>query len=528
MEGNKAIRTAIYIRLSKEDENKRNKSDLSESVKNQQLLCREYIKNSKENFKVYKEYIDDGVSGTSILGRKGILELIKDVENGKIDCVIIKKLDRLARSEADSIYLFNLFEKNDVRLISFGDGHDTNVSRHDIIVYFQSFMNADYSRKLSENVIRTFDIKRNNGEFIGAFASYGYKKDEKDKNHLVIDEPAAKIVKQIFDDFLHGKGQLSIAQDLNLHGIPCPSEYKKSQGLNYTNCNKKESTNFWTYSTVHNILKNKMYVGDMWQKRNNRSKFSHKKKLVAEEKQIIVKDTHEAIISRDDFDRVQNKLKNNRDISSSLKQNVSAYAGHIYCECGQVMSKITNKYKGVSNNRYVCRSYKMGMNTCSSHSVHEKDLDEAVLNFLNEMLKTVNNMKDAIKKAAKDKSKTQKDIEEKTKLLNAEIAKQTKRISRYQDLFADEGMTKEEYFNKKKACEKIIENSKNEISNLSKSIGKTEEEIFLANPIISTLLSVGKFEQVTKNTVDTFIKQIIVHEDEKGEKFLEIIPTFKI
>ncbi len=525
---NKIYRTALYLRLSKEDQNKADISEDSDSIKNQRYICEQFVQNSKENFKIVGEYVDDGYSGTDIKSRQGMVKLMADIGANKIDCVILKKGDRLTRNMRDYYTLEACFVRNNTRVISVLDNYDSDEGRGTLETIIRAAMNANYSITLSNNVLKTFKIKKEQGQFIGAFASYGYKKDEKDKNHLVIDEPAAKVVKQIFDDFLHGKGQIAIAQDLNMQNIPCPSEYKKQNGLKYSNSNKKESTSFWTYSTIHNILKNKMYAGDMWQNRNQNSKLNHGKRVRPEDEHIIVRDTHEAIVNRDDFELVQNKLKNNRDISSTLKQNVSPFAGHIVCECGQAMSKITNKYKGVSNNRYVCRSYKNGAHTCTAHSVHENDLEEAVLDFLNSLLKTVKNMQDVINKAAKDKDKTKRVIDERINSLKAQIAKQNKRISGYEDLYADGEMSKENFLKKKQICKDEIAKDEAEIVKLNSHIGKSESEIFLENPIIATLLKNKKFKKINKELVDTFINKIVVHEDEKGEISLEIIPTFKI
>lgn len=523
----KVYKTGIYIRLSKEDEHKKNKADFSESVKNQKALCQEYINRSNENFQVYKTYIDDGVSGTDTKGRKAFLEMMDDVNEGNIDCVITKKLDRLGRNEADTFsIMFNDFVKKDIRFIAFNDNYDSNEDRYAIGAAITNVVNADYSRKLSSNVCNTLNIKKSNGDFIGAFACYGYKKDENNKNHLVIDEPAAEIVRRIFDEYLHGKGQVTIARDLNLDNIPCPSEYKAQNGLNYHNSNKKATTIYWSYSTIHNLLKQKMYVGDMWQNRNCNRKYEPGTRTMPKERQILVKNTHEPIISRADFELVQQKLANNRDISTKLNQNLSPYAGHIFCECGQVMSKITNKRKGVAKSRYVCRSYKSGSKICTSHSINMSDLDIEVLNFLNDMIKSLENMKEVVKKAAKDKNITAMKIEADIGKLNAEIARQNKRISGYEDLFADGEMSKERFLEKKKKCLEIIELNTQKIESLSTNVGKSEEEIFLENPIISALLSVGRFESIDKEIVDTFIKKIIVHEDENGEKSIEIIPTF--
>lgn len=531
-ESKKIYNVGLYIRLSKEDENKQNKSDESESIKNQRDFLSRFVSSrnetsKNEKFTVFKEYIDEGISGTNTKKRDSFNRMIKDANEGLINCIIVKDFSRFARSNADqTYYLNNFFPEHKIRFISALDGYDNVNEIYSELAEIMGVLNENRSRNMSKNIKNIFKVKAEKGEFIGAFPSYGYKRDPDRKNHLIIDEEAADVVRRIFSLYLNGNGQITIANTLNKENIPTPSQYKRKKGLNYRNSN--ESTiNEWTYSTVHNILKNKMLIGDMWQKRNKRGKFDRGSTKYDKEENIIINNTHEAIISREDFETVQRKLKNNRDISGTLKNNVSIYAKHLRCECGHPMAKITNKYKNKTVVRYVCRSYKQGAGTCRAHTVLENELDEYVLNFLNECIGNIKKKDEIIRKAAKSKNLKQDLIAQEIIATKKGLYLIDKKLERLLDLYLDGSLNKENYNKKRDALEKSKVASQERLAELSLKDSKTEEEIFLADPLIKGLLKIGKLKSLTKEIIDTFINQIIVSIDESNEITLEIIPTFR-
>ena len=526
----------LYMRLSKEDEDKTYKTDDSGSIKNQCAYLHDYVNNlnaksSKEKFVVCREYIDDGISGTSTLKRDALAQMTDDIEAGIINCVIVKDLSRLARNSALQWRMIHeYFPDKNVRFISIFDNYDNINGVYSESAELMGFLNENRSRRLSTNIKEIFRVKAEKGEFIGAFASFGYMRDPNNKNHFIIDEEAAEIVRMIFDLYMSGTGQIGIANILNEQNIPTPSEYKRRQGLNYKNSNER-LVNQWTYSTVHRILKNKMLVGDMWQRRNKRGKFDRGSSQYLEEENIIVANTHEAIINREDFEFVQNKLKNNRDVSENLKNNVSIYAKLLRCECGHPMAKITNKYKykdGSSKTvvRYVCRNYKQNSQNCASHRVFETELNDAVLTFLNDCIRKIKKKDELIKKAAKSKNQKQNIISKQLNSAKKQLESADKKIERLLDLYLDGTLDKEVYNQKKEALENLKSTLQERISQLNREDPKTEEELFLADPFIKQLLEVGEFKELTKQIVDTFISLIIVSEDESKEITLEIIPTF--
>ena len=199
------FRTAAYIRLSREDGDKAE----SDSVMNQRRLLYEFIQR-KEELELADTYIDDGWSGTNFK-RPSFGQMIQDIEEGKIDCVIVKDLSRFGRDYLETgAYLERYFPKKNVRFISIIDGIDSEKKQYDLMMPIKNLLNEQYARDISKKVHAAMRTKQEAGQFIGAFASYGYQKSPKDKNQLVIDPYAAEIVRKIFDMYGEGYGKTAL------------------------------------------------------------------------------------------------------------------------------------------------------------------------------------------------------------------------------------------------------------------------------------------------------------------------------
>lgn len=225
-------RLGIYIRLSKEDL-KKGKDD-SNSVKNQRDLLNDFYRRNIDEFESITEYVDDGHTGTDA-NREDFQRLLADVMSGKINCVIVKDLSRFARNYSDAGSLIdNLFVQMGVRFISLAENVDSYKnpdSVSNIIVPITNVMNDNYCYQTSKKIRQVFDYKRRNGQYIGAFAPYGYVKHPKDKHRLIVDPDAAENVKLIFTMLIQGSSKRAIALYLNEHGVPSPSAYKVQKGL---------------------------------------------------------------------------------------------------------------------------------------------------------------------------------------------------------------------------------------------------------------------------------------------------------
>ena len=379
---------ALYVRLSHDDGDKTE----SLSISNQKLKLLSFIKNMPE-ITDYNFYVDDGFSGTTF-ERPDFKKLIHDIHCGLIIGIIVKDLSRLGRnSPKTSYFIHDFFPSNKIRFIAIDDNIDKDFfdfdTSNDMIIDIKNMFNGFYPRDISNKVRSTLRAKQADGQFIGAFACYGYKKSPKNHNKLIIDNDAAEVVKQIYALYISGVGQNTIAKLLNASSIPCPSEYKKLQGLNYKNGNRLNYTTYWTYSSIRHILKNEMYTGCMVQNKSFRTLCSKTVSALPKDKWIIVPDTHEPIIDKQTFDRVQLLLSNNIR-QPSLKNNIHLLAGIIKCgDCGRAMVKISRNNKSV----FVCGSYnRYGKNTCSSHRISESTILRFITNDFNKLLKGTDNL----------------------------------------------------------------------------------------------------------------------------------------
>lgn len=283
---------------------------------------------------------------------------MQDIEFGYINCVIVKDLSRLGRDYIETGKLIqNIFPAFSVRFIALNDNFDSlTASFHEktLILPVKNFVNDMYCSDISKKVRSHQQIKRENGDFIGAFAVYGYRKNPKNVNQLLVDRYAAQIVKKIFAWKIAGFSNLAIAKKLNEMGILSPMEYKKSQGENFSTGFVTHIKAQWSAVAVKRILTNEMYVGVMVQGKNE--KVSYKVKRLVEKPRdewVRVADTHEAIVPLKDFKTVQKLLEVDTRVFAG-KAKCHIFTGYLFCgDCGKPMSRRVNRYKGIKNIFYM-------------------------------------------------------------------------------------------------------------------------------------------------------------------------------
>ena len=495
-------RTALYARLSREDGDKPE----SDSIGNQKKLLEGYL-NQRPEMRLAGFYADDGYTGTNF-ERPEFKRLLGDVEAGKINCIVVKDLSRFGRDYIDvGRYLERWLPEHGVRFIAIGDNIDSESGPYDMLLPVKNIINEQYARDISQKVRGSFQIKQQRGEFIGAFASYGYRKAPEDHNRLVIDPPAADIVRRIFTLFEQGNGKIKIAKLLNGEGIPCPSEYKKLNGEKYHNGQKLGGTTYWTYATVHRILNNQMYAGNMIQGKAPRQSMHGKAKLLAKEKWAVVENTHEAIIAPEQWERVQSLLQ--RDTRTlNFAQNVSPFAGFLRCgDCGRAMSK-TKHSGGVY---YCCGSYKRyGPTVCTRHGISHRELEQIVLKDLNKIIAEVEDLKGLADEAQPTAKPRDRKLERERLQGNLERIYRLKK-SAYED-YKDALITKEDYMRYREDYQRQEDLLTSQLEQLDKAEGEREEK-----PWIAELLKRGKLTELDRATVAETVKQIRIFEDGRVE-----------
>ena len=363
---------ALYIRLSKEDENE----GPSQSVQNQESLLREFVQ--QHRLSVFDTYVDDGWSGTSF-DRPSFQRMIGDIETKKVNMVITKDLSRLGRDYImTGHYMERYFPEHRVRYISLLDGIDTGVdSTANDITPFRAIMNDMYAKDISKKIKSVKHDKQRKGQFIGGKPVFGYRMHPTEKNRIVVDEKAAPIVQRIFAMALEGVSCRQIAVQLNEANIPPPSVYaglkQARQGV---------YTGLWSSERISNMLQNETYIGNIVQGRMVKISYKSKKCLrQSPENWVVVEGTHEPIIDAETFQKVQ-MLVNSRKHTRSRTYDF-LLKGLIFChECGYPMA-VLNRKNAAGEDRlfFVCRTYqrftKAGV--CSCHSIKEETVNEAVL-----------------------------------------------------------------------------------------------------------------------------------------------------
>ena len=368
----KDYHAALYIRLSKEDENE----GPSGSVTNQQSLLHAFVR--EHRLDVYDTYIDDGWSGTSF-DRPGFQRMLRDIEAGRVNMVITKDLSRLGRDYImTGHYMERYFPEKRVRYISLLDGVDTGVeSSANDITPFRAIMNDMYAKDISKKIKSVKHDKQRKGEFIGGKPMYGYRMHPSEKNRIVIDEDAAPVVRRIFAMALAGTSCRQIAVRLNEEGVLSPAAYA---GLTLS-CHGPYSGQ-WSSERITAMLKNETYIGNMVQGRTARISYKTKKCLRRQPEQwVVVEHTHEPLIDPETFRKVQLMVNSRRNTRSRTYDFL--LKGLIFChECGYPLA-VMNRRNAAGEDRlfFVCRTYqrftKAGV--CSCHSIKEQTVTEAVI-----------------------------------------------------------------------------------------------------------------------------------------------------
>ena len=346
-------KATAYIRLSYTDD----RSSESDSVSNQRKLIENFVQRNPD-IEVVSEKIDDGYSGI-IFDRPAFKEMMQDVTDGNINCVIEKDLSRLGREYIETgRYLRRVFPAYGVRFIAITDNIDTahESSGDDLTVSVKNIMNEAYCRDISIKTRTSLDVKRRNGDFVGAFTVYGYMKSEDNKNQLVPDPYAARVVRDIFRMRLEGASALRIARELNRLGILSPLAYKKNNGLPYAKKGYADKEDCkWSATTIIRILQDETYTGTLVQGKQGTPHYKIKQMEQRPESEWIrIPDAHEALIAKQDFELVQ-RIRNLDTRTAPKEDTVYLFSGVLICGCcGNRMTRKTNRVNGKEYHYYYC------------------------------------------------------------------------------------------------------------------------------------------------------------------------------
>ena len=366
-------RVGNYLRLSRDDGNCNAESM---SIANQKQLLADYVR--ERGWDLVEVYIDDGYSGTTF-ERPAFKRMLKDIERGHIDCVITKDLSRLGRNYAKTgYYTDEYFLEHGVRYIAINDNVDTMKEDNDIAP-FKNILNEMYAKDISRKIKSARAVNAKQGLFLGSKPPFGYTRCPSDKHKLIIDDEPARIVKQIFDMFDAGDSGRHISDMLNNEGVLSPRAYYYNR-IGRENPLHESMT--WNSNTVMQLLKNQVYIGNMAQGKRRVVSFKTKNRVVVpKEEWIVVENTHEAIVSKDTWARVQKRIASGKSPRVTRSGEISLFAGIAKCaDCGAAMTFNTKTYDGKTYYIYKCSRYAIhGKSACSIHHVPAAALEEVVL-----------------------------------------------------------------------------------------------------------------------------------------------------
>lgn len=372
-----------YYRLSQEEANE----GQSSSILNQEKIVRDYC--ARNGIALLDSFVDDGWSGGNF-ERPGFQAMMRALESGKANMVITKDLSRLGRDMRESSYYAEqFFPEHQIHYIAIADNFDSELEN--VMAPFQFAMNEVYLRDSSRKVRDVFKMKRSKGEYC-ACAPFGYKKDPKDKNHLIPDEETAPIVTSIFQRSAAGKSCITIAQELSNEGVVTPLKYRALYRDNFTDAGAARATDYWNYTTVKRIIKNEVYLGKTVLGKTRKVSLKSKKKIsVPKEDWVVTEGTHVPLVDQMTFDKAQFNLgKGSRDYRQYDHVRKSIFGGIAICSlCGYSLCSSGTVYKGEREKYWFLscnHKSKRFENPCQGVNIRYSDLLELVRQDLNSLI----------------------------------------------------------------------------------------------------------------------------------------------
>ena len=513
--------TALYCRLSRDDE----LSGESNSITNQKSILSKYAQDN--NFQNIKFFVDDGYSGTTFT-RPAFMEMMELAESGNIGTIIVKDHSRLGRNR---LVVGQLLEEDFVRLgiryIAIMDNIDSSKGLNDFLP-IQDWFNEMHAKNTSQKVRTVLKNKGESGISLTNNVPYGYKKAETDKNKWIIDEPSAKVVKEIYNLFIQGHGTFEIARILSERNIMTPAEYFASIGRTFPT-KIQTFKHHWNATTVASILDRQEYIGDTVNFKYTIRSYKDKTKVaLPKEDWQIFKNTHEPIIDEYTWNIAQQLRNNRKKPTRSGKKSI--FSGLLFCyDCGKKLyfqSPVTDTKSKV---HYRCSSYKNNTSLCSSHYISDEVLQSLVLENMQKVISYMKDYEDLFiqeqldkssKEEAKELSQNKKELEKaKNRIIEIDVL--------FQHIYEDNvlgKLTDERFRNLSFNYDKEQQELKLKIEQLSKQINNTEKETTDLTQFISNVKKYTEIKELTPEIVNELIDKIYVYQQTKlnGKQYQKI------
>ena len=522
-------KVGVYCRLSDEDRDKINKTDDSDSIINQRSMCLKYA--NQNGWDVVDIYSDDDFSGAGTY-RPDFERLIKDCESGKINLVLCKSQSRFSRDMGViEYYLHNKFIEWGVRFVSIIDNADTSNDSNKKSRQINGLINEWYLDDLSQNIRKSLKNKREDGLYMGSFASYGYERSKEDYHKLVIDPVAAEVVKKIFKMYADGYGYHRICEYLNNNNIPPRSVYKRQKGSKFVCSNCDYDNVRWNPDTIAQMLRNEVYIGNLVQGKSTYVSYkNHKKKKVSEKDWCRIENTHEPIIDMDTWNKVQSIL--GKHYKPTKTGEIHYFSRKVYCSCcGKAFMRNVYSVKSEKTGKRAylqCKGNKKYHICDNNKAIRMDKLEEILLNAINDLLDNYYDKSD-LKELYEIRQEQDTNNNDSIKALQKEKEELNKKINNnknyYRNLFEEKvkgvisedmfQMMSKDYFNEIENMMKRIEIIDSRVEDLK--VGKKEKK--QADKILKKY---KKIKNLNKIILDEFIDKVYIGEIDKETKTRDI------
>jgi len=508
--GLKIWRADIYLRLSKDD---RDKSE-SNSIKNQRDMLLDFVRQNPD-IEVANILADDGFTGANF-DRDAFKEMIRHIEDGEVDCVIVKDFSRLGRDHIGTgKYIERYFATKKIRFIAVNEPYDSLKSdmtdtSNSLIVPFKNIINEAFLEDISIKTKSQLETKRKNGELVCNYTAYGYIKEN---GRLVIDDYAADVVRAIFDSKITGYNEGQIASMLNAKGVLSPAEYKKAMGVNYRTPFAVAEKSLWSHNAIQRILQNRVYIGILEQ--GKRTKASYRMKNFSykpRELWTIHENAHEPIINELDFAIVQELMAKDTRTGAS-KDTLHLFSGFAVCGlCNQTMTvKTTTKKSGKRYVNYICSTHKK-TGTCQNNNISELSLNKAVLYAIQSQVEQFTNPDELVNgfTATAMRGRKQASIENMIERNMQTIEENNDYLVKSFRHFADGVISEPEYQMFKKSFNIQIESAEGNIAVLKDELNRLEDDT-TAKRLIERFLEHGNIAELNRRVLAGLVKSVVVN-----------------
>ena len=505
--------TALYCRLSQEDD----LQGESNSITNQKSILKKFA--DENGFRNVQFFVDDGYSGTNF-NRPDWQRLVGMIDEGRIGTIIVKDMSRLGRDYLQvGMYTEMVFPNNDIRFIAINNGVDSINGTENDMTPFINIFNEFYAKDTSRKIRAVFKAKGNSGKPLTTFPPYGYLKDPADKFHWIIDEEAAPVVKLMFELCVAGYGPSQISKELMRRGIPTPTEHFEAIGVK-TQAKKSEQSGFWQQRTIADILLKPEYLGHTVNFRSHKKSFKCKKKVMNDPSEwMVFENTHEAIIDQETFDIVQRIREGRRRLTPMGEMPV--LSGMLFCaDCGAKLYQVRHRGWTHEQELFVCATYRKNKGGCSSHQIHNVQVEEILLRELKRITTFAREREDEFVSLVTQQN--EKELNRQLRESSSELARAEERIRQldtiitklYEDNIS--GKISDERFAKMSASYETEQKGlESRVSILRSFIDGTKEQRLNAESFLGMVRKYSDITELSADIIRSFVEKIEVKKPEK-------------